>query len=222
MAFSVNNCMLVMWLIINTATQINILAGSVRWMSPAMAWLGNACFAFFGAWFMFPYLLHPCALDAWYVVGMTLSTMITTPIVTSMPQAVHMSVLMLAVYRLPAILVCTRPWLVALCNMVPFVVMLLRIFRNRYPQTNDCASARYCCGDKVLVGIVPIGSISNVHGLRPCSGAHESCATSLKQSLAGLKLIRSHPFYVRSEMSKGLCLHQVFAVSTFISQRKTH
>ena len=127
MAFAVNNCMLVMWLIINTATQINILRDSTtRWMSPALAWLSNACLVFFGTFFFFPCLLRPCLLDIWFVFGMVVMTLISTPMVTTLPQAVHMSVLMLAIYRLPAVVVCTQPWLVTLCNMPPFLVPGLR------------------------------------------------------------------------------------------------
>jgi len=58
--------------------------------------------------------------------------------VTTLPQAVHMSVLMLAIYRLPAVVVCTQPWLVTLCNMPPFLVMLLRIYGSSYPAGEDC------------------------------------------------------------------------------------
>eukprot|EP00439_Symbiodinium_sp_Y106_P035582 s363_g4.t1 len=139
MAFAVNNCMLVMWLIINTATQINILRDSTtRWMSPALAWLSNACLVFFGTFFFFPCLLRPCLLDIWFVFGMVVMTLISTPMVTTLPQAVHMSVLMLAIYRLPAVVVCTQPWLVTLCNMPPFLVMLLRIYGSSYPAGEDC------------------------------------------------------------------------------------
>ncbi|CAE7203309.1 unnamed protein product [Symbiodinium sp. KB8] len=69
---------------------------------------------------------------------MAVMTLISTPMVTTLPQAVHMSVLMLAIYRLPAIMVCTRPWLVALCNMPPFLVMILRIYGSSYPEGHDC------------------------------------------------------------------------------------
>ena len=139
LAFSVNSALLAMWLIICMVVQVNILVPGRqrRWISAQLAWLHVVCFTFFALGFVFPSAFRLFTLDLWYVMGMTLCTLIMTPVFTTLSQCTQLSFFLVAVFRVPAVLVCTRPWLVVTCNLALFLMMELRIFTVDLPS-NDC------------------------------------------------------------------------------------
>ena len=136
LASYVNSGLLMMWLVLCMIVQVNILVPGAqsRWMSAQLSWLHIICLTFFGGGFCFPSLFRPCLLDLWYTMGMVLCTLMLTPLCTTTSQSIGLSFFVTAVFRLPSTLVCTRPWWVILCNVVPFLVMELRILRGRTPS----------------------------------------------------------------------------------------
>eukprot|EP00439_Symbiodinium_sp_Y106_P014217 s1327_g2.t1 len=112
---SVATCMNVQW---------NIFRQNPRWMSTPLVWV-----IFFVATMSTlasarPQVLTPGNLDVWYMGGMLAVLAAMSPIGTSPDQAVLVSLVGLALYRLPAVTFATRQWLVVLLN-VGFVVMYL-------------------------------------------------------------------------------------------------
>ncbi|CAE7359900.1 rsmI [Symbiodinium sp. CCMP2592] len=126
LAVSVNNYFLVLWLLVCVLAQVNIFRGVSRFMSAQFTWHNVISLAFFSAGFLVPSLLRPSTLDVWYVCVMIIVTSLLAPGVTSPAQSVLLMVVSFALVRIPAVLGCTRPWLVLCCELGLYVVSRIR------------------------------------------------------------------------------------------------
>ncbi|CAE7825755.1 rsmI [Symbiodinium sp. CCMP2456] len=126
LAVSVNNYFLVLWLLVCLLAQISIFRGVSRFMSAQFTWHNVISLAFFCASFLVPSLLRPSTLDVWYVGVMLIITSVLAPTITTPAQSLLVVIVSFALVRIPAVLGCTRPWLVFCCEMGLYVVSRIR------------------------------------------------------------------------------------------------
>lgn len=126
LAASVNNYFIVLWLLVCVLAQVSIFRGVSRFMSAQFTWHNVISLAFFSASFFVPSLLRPSTIDVWYVCVMIIVTSLLAPTITSPAQSVLVVVVSSALVRIPALLGCTRPWLVLSCEIGLAVVSRMR------------------------------------------------------------------------------------------------
>ena len=136
LAISVNSYLLACWGFACLSVQVNMSLGSPRWMSPQFSWLCAVHLCFFGVGFLAPRVLRPSTLDMWYLCVVMLIALTISPMVTTRVQSTQVAMASFAVVRVPAVLVCTRPWLVIVCELGLVAITQLRALTGTYSAEN--------------------------------------------------------------------------------------
>ena len=106
--------------------QYTALTQNALFLSLELAWLSTVSLAFFGIGYMYPRLFSSGILNWWYVAGMALQCAGAVPIFGTVYQNYFYGALSTMLFRLPAVMVCTKPWLVLACNAFPLVMVIPR------------------------------------------------------------------------------------------------
>ena len=139
MAWTLNNVLLIVQLVVCVNMQINIaIDNQDRWAGASLSWLAIAALALLCISFIIPQCLRVGTLDVWYVCGTALVGLALSPFFTTYNQSIRMSRLLVGLYRIPATTVSTRPWLVVLCNLATAALMLARINLENHAVSGTC------------------------------------------------------------------------------------
>ncbi|CAE7917581.1 rsmI, partial [Symbiodinium necroappetens] len=123
---SFNTFLVFCYLIVCLIFQCTTVAQNALFMSLELAWLSTVSLAFFGFGYIYPRLFVSGILNWWYVAGMALQCIGGVPNFGTVYQNYFFNSMSTMLFRLPAVLVCTKPWLVLACNIVPLVMVVPR------------------------------------------------------------------------------------------------
>ncbi|CAE7331833.1 rsmI [Symbiodinium sp. CCMP2592] len=114
--------------------QYTALTQNALFLSLELAWLSTVSLAFFGIGYMYPRLFSSGILNWWYVAGMALQCAGAVPIFGTVYPNYFFGALSTMTFRLPAVLVCTKPWLVLACKTFPLVMVIPRTLVYHSPE----------------------------------------------------------------------------------------
>ena len=123
---SFNTFLVFCYLIVCLIFQCTTVAQNAWFTSLELAWLSTVSLAFFGFGYIYPRLFVSGILNWWYVAGMALQCIGGVPNFGTVYQNYFFNSMSTMLFRLPAVLVCTKPWLVLACNIVPLVMVVPR------------------------------------------------------------------------------------------------
>lgn len=106
--------------------QVNILRQIPRNLSEAFFWLVFTSALIATLVSAFPQAMTALNLNAFYIGGMLINTVALSSLVTMLEMNVMVSLVTLAIWRLPSVTFATSPWLVAVMNAVIVIQNIIR------------------------------------------------------------------------------------------------